>query len=101
MVQELHPDDLARRPQPRRQRHIVGARRGVARRMVVEGDDGGGAGEERFAEDVTRRRQAGIERSYRKEPRREEPMAGVEEDEPEALHRKRAEPRQKVCREVA
>jgi len=90
MIDEVDAHEHAGRFQPPRQFLILRARGGIARRMVVEGDEGGGAGDQRLAEDVARLDDRRVERSGRHDCRFQDSMFRIEEHDAELLDRARA-----------
>ena len=96
MVDDVDAHNLPRLYQPPRQIHIVAARLWIARRVVVEQDDGSCGGGRGFAEDLPRVRRTRVERSDRDNRRSNQTVFRVEHHQAKLFDRPRSELRQQI-----
>ena len=101
VVQHVDAHDGAGLHQARRQGHVVLARRGIPRRMVVKHDYRGRAARGSHPEHLPRMRQRLVQRADRQQRREQHAVTRIELHDAELLHRPRAVPRQQVARHVA
>jgi hypothetical protein len=100
MIEHVDSDDLTRLGQPRRQRRIIRTWSRIARRMIVEQDDGGGANGNGFAKHFARMGDRRVERPGRHEFDVHQPVLGVEHDDAELLDGSRTVLRQQIRRQL-
>ena len=81
--------------------HVVGARRGVAGRVIMEQNHARRTGDGRLAEDLARMDGGRVDGADRQQRRADHAAADVEQDQAEVLDRPGAEARQQVRRRLA
>ena len=96
MIHEIDADHLPGGPQADREEHVLDARIGVARWVVVEHDQRGGPGDESLAIDLARVRHACVKRAGGHEAHGNQPVPGVEQQYAKSLDRVRAKLRDEV-----
>ena len=100
MIEDGDPHQIAGADQAFRQDDVVFARRGIPRRVIVEEDDGRGAGAGGGPEDFTRMDDTGVERPDGEQRRARDPVLGVEQQQPKVFDGQRAELRHEQLRGI-
>jgi hypothetical protein len=101
MVDDVDADHIARPHHPRRERDVIAAGRGIARRVIVEQDDRRGAAGHRLTKHVPRFHGGRLPASDAEQHRPNHPIADVEQNQAEMLDAARAEARGQVGRSIA
>lgn len=98
VIHDRDADDRPGATEAMCERDVFRTRGRIAGRMIVKQDHTGGPAPDRDAEDVARMGHRGVQSADRVDVCPQQPVFGVEQDQAEPFHRKRAKPGEQVIR---